>query len=85
MREKAIQPVRKSLAGGRGGSGSLARVVERNKIERQNRTKLREKGLVLKYVQGWSMSWLELSVIGVAKEKQKSTAKEKDAEIDIEA
>ena len=33
-------------------------------IERQNRIKLREKGLVLEYVQGWSMSWLELSVIG---------------------
>ena len=33
-------------------------------IERQNRIKLREKGLVLRYVQGWSMAWLELSVIG---------------------
>ena len=30
------------------------------------------------------MSWLELSVIGIAKEK-KITAKEKDADTDIEA
>ena len=54
-------------------------------IERQNRIKLREKGLVLTYVQGWSMSWLELSVIGVAKKDNESTtAKEKKAN-DIEA
>ena len=33
-------------------------------IERQNATKLKEKGLLLIYRQGWSMSWLELTVIG---------------------
>ena len=58
-------------------------------IERQNRIKLRAKGLVLEYVQGWSMSWLELSVIGQnnAKGEKSGTAKEKDAETsaDIES
>ena len=32
-------------------------------IERQNRVSLRDKGLRLTYVQGFSMSWLELEVM----------------------
>lgn len=33
-------------------------------IERQNRIKLRPRGLHLEYKAGYSMSWLELSVVG---------------------
>ena len=36
-------------------------------IERQNRLKLREKSLCLTYVQGFSMSWLELKIISPTK------------------
>lgn len=52
-------------------------------IERQNRIKLKDKGLQLSYIQGISMSWLELSIIGEAEAikaapKAPQTAKESD-------
>ena len=51
-------------------------------IERQNRLKLKEMGLHLSYVSGWSMAWLELSIVNHVK-----TAAERDVEPteDIEA
>ena len=56
-------------------------------IERKNRLQLRDKGLLLRYVQGWSMSWLELSVIErnepakVTHCVEKSSASERDNEV----
>ena len=41
-------------------------------IERQNRLKLREKGLRLLYKQGFSMSWLELEVVVPCKGEEKT-------------
>ena len=35
-----------------------AKVALISAIQRQNRIKLKEKGLIMKYVQGWSTSWL---------------------------